>query len=310
MTDPQTNSPYSISTTQYVRWLFEPSDRLAVLVRNRERGETIQRITSASKAADHSFQNWLRLKNEKQSSDIYVGMNPLKPEARARAKEDIHSIRHLYMDLDHDAPHSRAVVEQSNLVPSPNAVIETSPDKFQLVWRVEGFIQEQAEAMLRAMARKFGADPAATDSTRVLRLPGFINRKYEFDFTVTARVFSDRVYTAHDFRLRTGPSELDHRPTRLSTSREDASSRQPLSQSEHDWAFAKRSLAKGVPQDEVMRQIAAFRAHDKHNPDDYARRTVEKAHAALSRSEPEHSRPGLDQSACGGAKNPYPHGRP
>jgi RepB DNA-primase N-terminal domain len=244
MTDPKTSSPYSVSTARYIQWLFEPSDKLAVLVRNRERGETTQRITSASKAADDPFQNWLRLKNEKLSSDIYIGMNPLKPEARARTKEDIYSIRHLYMDLDHDAPRSRAAVEQSNLVPSPNVVIKTSPEKFQLVWRVEGFTQEQAEAMLRVMARKFGGDPAATDSTRVLRLPGFINRKYEFERTVTAKVHSDRRYTAHDFRLRTDPSELDHRPTRLDTPREGGSSRQPLSQSEHDWAYAKRSLAK------------------------------------------------------------------
>jgi hypothetical protein len=203
MTESQTNSMHSISTVKYVQWLFEPSDKVAVLVRNRERGETAQRITSAGKAADDSFQNWLRLKNEKQSSDIYIGMNPLKPEARARTKEDIYSIRHLYIDLDHDAPRSRAAVEQSNLVPSPNVAIESSPEKFQLVWRVEGFMQNQAEAMLRAMARKFGGDPAATDSTRVLRLPGFVNRKYEFEFTVTADVLSDRRYTVHDFRLRT-----------------------------------------------------------------------------------------------------------
>jgi len=30
-------------------------------------------------------------------------MNPLKPGARGRTKEDIHSIRHLYLDLDHEA---------------------------------------------------------------------------------------------------------------------------------------------------------------------------------------------------------------
>jgi hypothetical protein len=164
--------------------------------------------------------------------------------------------------------------------------------------------------MLRAMARKFGGDPAATDSTRVLRLPGFVNRKYEFEFTVTADVLSDRRYTVHDFRLRTDPTELDHRPTRLGIPREAGSSRQPLSQSEHDWAFAKRSLAKGVPQDEVMRQIAAFRARDKNNPEDYARRTVEKAQSALSRSATECAPPEVDHSTNSGAKDSHPHGRP
>src|SRR5258706_10282293 len=168
MSHAKDNPKQSVSPVEYVRWLFEPEDRLAVLVRNRERGQTTQRIATAGKIIDDSFQHWLRFKNQKQLADIYVGMNPLKQEARARTKEDIHSIRHLYLDLDHEAQHSLAAIEQSNLVPQPNVVIETSPAKFQLVWRVEGFPMEQAEAVLRAMARKFGGDPAATDSTRVL----------------------------------------------------------------------------------------------------------------------------------------------
>jgi hypothetical protein len=300
MTADKHEAKRDMSPVTYIRWLFEPSDRLAVLVRNRERGETAQRIAPAGKITEDSFQQWLRFKNEKQSADIYVGMNPLKPEARARTKEDIHSIRHLYLDLDHDAERSLAAVGQSNLVPPPNAVIATSPNKFQLVWRVEEFPQEQAEAVLRAMARKFGGDPAATDSTRVLRLPGFVNRKYDVDFIVTAEIRNEQRYAPHNFRLKTDPADLDPRPTRTTVSRQASSTRQPLSQSEHDWAYAKRSLTKGAPAEEVMRQIAAFRAHDKHNPDDYARRTVEKAQAQLL--EPKHL-------ANSGSKTELPHER-
>jgi hypothetical protein len=281
VTEGKEESKRHVTPVEYVRWLFEPSDRLAILVRHRERGQITQRIATAEKVVDDTFQNWLRFKNQKQMADVYVGMNPVKPEARARTKEDIHSIRHLYLDLDHDAQRSLATVEQSKLVPQPNVVIATSPSKLQLAWRVEGFAQEQAEAVLRAMARKFGGDPAATDSTRVLRLPGFVNRKYDAEFTVTAEIRDERRHTPHDFRLRTDSVELDHRLTRIASGRQASSTRQPLSQSEHDWAFAKRSLAKGIPAEEVIRQIAAFRAHDKHNPEDYARRTVEKAHSQL-----------------------------
>jgi hypothetical protein len=272
---------HGVTPVAYVRWLFKPSDRLAILVRNRVHGETTQRIATADRFADDSYQQWIRFKNEKQFADIYVGMNPLKPESRARTKEDIHSIRHLYMDLDHDAERSLLAVEQSNLIPQPNVVITTSPGKFQVVWRVEAFPQEQAEAMLRAMARRFGGDPAATDSTRVLRLPGFVNRKYETEFRVTAEIRDGQRYTQHDFRLRTDAVELPHWASRVAGSRQAPSTRQPLSQSEHDWAYAKRSLVKGVPAEEVIRQIAAFRADNKHNPEDYARRTVEKARAQL-----------------------------
>jgi hypothetical protein len=300
MTEAKEKSKPSVGPVEYVRWLFEPSDRLAVLVRNRDRGQTTQRISTAGKIIDDSFQHWLRFKNQKQLADIYVGMNPLKREARARTKEDIHSIRHLYLDLDHEAQHSLAAIEQSNLVPQPNVVIETSPAKFQLVWRVEGFSLEQAEGVLRAMARRFGGDPAATDSTRVLRLPGFVNRKYDVEFTVTAEIQSERRYTAHDFRLRTDSAEMDQRPMRTAGGRQASSPRQPLSQSEHDWAYAKRSLAKGIPADDVARQIADFRRYDKHNPEDYARRTVEKAQAQLD---------GAKHLSDGGSQTGLPHER-
>jgi hypothetical protein len=50
---------------------FEQSDRIAVLVLNRDLGETIQRITSARKAASLELWAWLRYKNA-NGSDIYI----------------------------------------------------------------------------------------------------------------------------------------------------------------------------------------------------------------------------------------------
>jgi hypothetical protein len=207
-------------------------------------------------------------------------MNTLKPEARTRTKEDIETIRHLYMDIDHDGPAALAKIQQSNLVPPRNYTINTSPDRFQVVWRVENISQEQAESLQRAMVRKFGGDPAATDSTRVLRLPGFLNQKYEPRFLVHATKHADRVYHPQDFRLRTELIETDFRPHRQSPQLAPTQPRQ-LSQSEHDWAYAKRALARGDDPEELIRRIADFRAGEKHDPLDYARRTVTKAQAAL-----------------------------
>ena len=192
MTAEEKENKKSISAAEYIRTTFHSSDRLAVLVRNRSRGETIQRITTSARIVEPAFQEWMHFKNEKESCDIYVGMNTLKPEARTRTKEDIQTIRHLYVDIDHDGPAALAKIQQSSLVPSPNYTVNTSPDKFQVVWRVENISPEQAEALQRAMARKFGGDPAATDSTRVLRLPGFLNRKYDTEFWVHAEKHTDR----------------------------------------------------------------------------------------------------------------------
>ena len=281
MTPAKKENTKGISATEYVSTNFHSSDRLAILVRNRSRGETIQRITTSARIVQPAFQEWMHFKNEKESCDIYVGMNALKPEARTRTKEDIHTIRHLYLDIDHDGPAALAKIQQSNLVPLPNYTVNTSPDKFQVVWRVENVSPEQAEALQRAMARKFGGDPAATDSTRVLRLPGFLNRKYDTEFPVQAEKHTERVYHLQDFRLRTEPIESDFRPRHHSQTPDSSESR-TLSQSEHDWAYAKRALARGDDPEEIIRRIADYRADEKHNPEYYARHTVEKARAALN----------------------------
>ncbi len=93
---------------------------------------------------------------------------------------------------------------------------------------------------------------------------------------------TDRTYHPRDFKLRADP--VDSGPGRWNPSREHTAASGPreLSQSERDWAYAKRALARGLPPEEVMRDIAEFRAHEKHDPEDYARRTVTKAQAELN----------------------------
>jgi hypothetical protein len=78
--------------------------------------------------------------------------------------------------------------------------------------------QDEAEAFLRAFAQRFGGDPAATDSTRVFRLPGFANKKYQDDFqvTLTAIAPANQIYHASDFGTR---SPVEERENRASTTR-------------------------------------------------------------------------------------------
>jgi DNA primase RepB-like protein len=280
----QSKTPKQIGASEYLTDAFQSSDQLAVLIRNRPRGETIQRIASAARIADRSFQEWLRHKNEHEGFDVYVGMNSLKPGAHSRTKADILTVRHVYLDLDHEGPAALATLRQSDLIPQPNYVLSTSPAKFQVVWRVEGIAPENAEALLRALARKFGGDPSATDSTRVLRLPGFLNRKYEDDIVVRADKYSERVNHLLDFRLRIDVADSPYQAARRDQKRATRATTHPLSQSEHDWAFAKRALARGTDPEEVIRSIAQFRVGEKQDAVDYARRTVSKAQAELERA--------------------------
>jgi hypothetical protein len=266
--------PDSLSASDYILQNFEACDRIAVLVRSRRAGETIQRITTAKNAASQDFQSWLRHKNV--SSDVYIGMNTLRYDAQSRTKEDIDAIRHLYLDIDRNGPSALEAVETSGLVPRPNYVLETSPEKYQVVWKVEGIAQDQAEALQRAMVREFGGDPAATDSTRVLRLPEFVNRKYETEHVVKAQLGATQTYHLEDFRLRT---DLHEAPAQYRPHETRSAPAGDLTQSERDWAFAKRALARGDDPEEIIRRIADYRGDDKHPS--YARYTVQKAQAAL-----------------------------
>jgi hypothetical protein len=270
-----------LSAQEYVFALHEPEDRVAVLLVNRRHGQSLQRITSAETIAASEFQQWLAGRN-RTGSDVFVGMNPLRDGATTRTKESLREVRHVYIDLDEDAKAALANVRDSLDVPVPNFVLDTSSAKHQVVWKIEGVDVEQAESLLHALANQFGGDTAATDATRVFRMPGFVNHKYpdETEFLVRAHHESNRVYTLRDFTIRDDSPDFDRyvgdtpRPIR-------SLPRGHKSQSEADWAYAKRALARGDSPDEVMQRIADYRAHDKHDPEYYARRTVKKAQAEL-----------------------------
>ncbi|PYV67363.1 MAG: hypothetical protein DMG97_27365 [Acidobacteria bacterium] len=129
MNDVENAAVFAPSPSEYILDNFEETDRIAMLVLNRDFGETIQRITSAQKASSPEFQAWLRYKNA-NGSDIYIGQNPLRKDASTRTKEDIESIRHVYLDLDHSGPEALESVENSSAVPKPNYVLTSSPGKF------------------------------------------------------------------------------------------------------------------------------------------------------------------------------------
>jgi hypothetical protein len=268
-----------LSAPEYVFALHEPSDQIAVLVRNRIQQQSTQRILPAETIASAPFQCWLHDQN-RSGADIFIGMNPIREGSRNRTKEQIREIRHAYLDLDEEAGASLQAIRTSGDVPPPNFVLDSSPGKHQVVWRVEGLDTNQAETLLRALASQYGGDPAATDISRLLRLPGFTNRKYNEAFVVRVQQETDEVYHIQDFHVQEGNPES---PRHLEDSQQGGR-RIPAghrSQSEADWAYARRALARGDAPEEVIRRIADYRAEDKADPGYYARLTVTKAQRTL-----------------------------
>jgi hypothetical protein len=275
-------TPRSLTASEYVRELFEPTDNAAILVRNRGTGKTVQRITKAETITSPEFQAWLAVRSA-AGSDVYVGMNPIKDGAYSRTKENIRDIRRVYLDLDKKGDEALESIRTSSEVPPPNFVLDTSPGKHQVVWTVTGFSQDEAVSLLHSLANRFDGDLAATDSTRVLRLPGFANHKLPEEFIVQARQESDAVYTLRDFTIDEDSPETPRHLADAQERRRTAPSNHK-SQSEHDWAYAKRALARGDDPEVVIQRITDYRVADKDDPNYYARRTVTKAQAELKSS--------------------------
>jgi len=272
--------PRSLTAPEYVRELFGPEDNAAILVRNRSTGHTVQTISRADTIASPRFQSWLRGQSA-SGYDVFMGMNPIKDGAYSRTKPNIKDIRHVYLDLDRKADEALEAIRNSTEVPAPNFVLDTSPGKHQVVWKVSGFSQDEAESLLHNLANQFGGDLAATDSTRVLRLPGFANHKLPEAFIVQARQESDAVYTRRNFTIDEDSPETS-RHFGGYQQRERRVSNDHKSQSEHDWAFAKRALARGDDPEIVIQRIADYRADDKADPAYYARLTVHKVQKELN----------------------------
>lgn len=169
----------------------------------------------------------------------------------------------------------------SSTFPKHNKQQLSSTDQLVQI-KVSGFSQDDAESLLHNLANKFGGDLAATDSTRVLRLPGFANRKLPEEFIVQARQESDAVHTLRDFTIdEDSPETQRHLGDYGQRERKVRSGHK--SQSEQDWAYAKRALARGDDPEVVIQRIADYRVEDKDDPNYYARHTVAKAQSELLR---------------------------
>jgi len=145
------------------------------------------------------------------------------------------------------------------------------------------------ENLMRAIARDIDADIAATDVSRVLRVPGFWNRKpqrnntvdivFSRDHAVSYKSLSSSFHLDSDFssRQETPPSTQEEERVLESSFDGKLPQEKKLSSSERDWYLIHRWLALGVSPDECRKRIISRRRGQKRNVAYYARYSVQKA---------------------------------
>src|SRR5712691_9089151 len=100
---------------------------------------------------------------------ICAAANRLGSGSRKRSKENIATVRHLYLDFDIAREARLTSLRASDTVPTPTAFLPTSLGKYQIICRVDSFTFERPESTLKLLAFPFGGDLACTDCDRVLR---------------------------------------------------------------------------------------------------------------------------------------------
>lgn len=252
---------------------FAPDSTIALLLRTESPAKTQQRVVTLEQALGPRYLGWLAHEN-RAGANVYVAANPLRFGRRRRTKESIDSVRHLYLDIDEDGDARLAALRASDAVPPATAVLSKSPHKYQALWRVDGFNFEQQEAALKQLAIAFGGDPACTDCNRVLRIPGFLNRKYSPAHCVTVEYGSKAIWSSADFRLTDLPS-VTSLPLRRSAR---SAAQHKDTRSEQHWAWISAQIAQGKDVGKLTHELASRRP-DKPNPLYYAQRTVDMASA-------------------------------
>lgn len=170
---------------RFLRTQFMPDDWVAILLKSHDTGGTAQRVGPVSLIASPKFQAWLRAENARRFS-VFVSVNAIRPQRKARTREAIGEIRHVFLDADRDGPAVLAAIAARRDLPSPNCVVHTSPNRLHVLWRVTGFTKEGVEALQKQLAGELGTDRAATSCAQVTRMPGFINYKYRPGAAVSA----------------------------------------------------------------------------------------------------------------------------
>jgi hypothetical protein len=259
------------TATDFLTRCFAPGETIALLLRRDGVDRPAQRIVTVEQVLAPRYLGWLAHENH-TGSNVYAAANPLRVGSRRRTKDSIAEVRHLYIDIDFDGEARIAALRASDAVPVPTAILSTSPNKYQVLWRVDGFDFECQETTLKQLALAFGGDPACTDCNRVLRIPGFLNCKYSPAHPVAVEYPCDSISNPDDFHLDDAMLPL----------RGFARQMQPgkHTHSEQDWAWVMDELAHGKDAVKLTHTLASRRA-DKPNPLYYAQRTVDMASARL-----------------------------
>jgi hypothetical protein len=187
------------AAVRFLRLAYEPTDWVAVFLKSYDSGRVTQRVGPVLCALHERFQRWLLAMNAHRFN-VYGSVNAIEAGKRARTRDSMASIRHVFLEADHDGDGVLARVHARSDLPPPSYVLHSSPGRVHLFWRVTGFDVIYVERLQKRLAHELDTDPAATPITQMTRLPGFLNHKHQQPHLVTIEYRDvDRRFVPQDF---------------------------------------------------------------------------------------------------------------
>jgi hypothetical protein len=202
----------------YVTAIFRPGDTLCFVAiehnldGDREQESIVNEFVSYEEAITRgAFDELTRANNttsrnpRNTKSSIYVATNTfhasLIGQKTGRTQENVVAVRAVQADVDYNGAATMDAIKSSDLVPPPSIVVESSPGKFQGIWLVDDIAREHAKPLMQAIAATFNTDKAVAEIARVMRVPGFINRKYESAPVAHTVMQTNTRYHREDFKV-------------------------------------------------------------------------------------------------------------
>jgi hypothetical protein len=145
-----------------------------------------------------------------------------------RSKNNVIRVRAVHADVDAASDQQREKLIRS-LAPSI-IVTSSEPTKLHLYWKLDDAAAKEKEAVSKInqlLASDYGADNAATDISRILRLPGFKHMKYRHlgQTPVVKAAYNNGIYSVEEVQaafLITQPTPTQYQTRRK---RDDALSK-------------------------------------------------------------------------------------
>jgi hypothetical protein len=187
------------SARWFLNTAYEPDDWVALFLKSYDTGQVAQRVGPLSWAVSRRCHSWLRAMNARRFN-VYVSVNAIAAGRRARTRDAIASVRHVFLEADHDGKAVLSAVCTRPDIPAPSYVLHSSPGRLHLFWRATRFEPSYIERLQKQLAVELATDIAATPITQTTRLPGFLNQKHSTPFLVRIEYRdTQRRYAPGDF---------------------------------------------------------------------------------------------------------------